>query len=259
MRLNIDVSLDYNFAEPTDVLLTIEAAQMVDQHIVDRNLTIAGSAQVLTVPGGSDVGLRNWTSAAAGQFLVTYNATVDVDRTLPVIADLKASPLPTLPAEVIPFLWPSRYCEADKLRSFVAAEFPDLKGGVMVDAILGWVSDHMSYCPGSSDATTTAVDTMVARQGVCRDYAHLTAALLRATDIPTRLVSVYALDLDPPDFHAVVEVWLEDAWHLVDASHLAPIETMVRIAAGRDATDIAFMTAFGTAELNAQNVTVSKG
>ena len=118
--------------------------------------------------------------------------------------------------------------------------------------------DNLIYVPGSSDGTTTAADTFVAQQGVCRDYAHLTAALIRSRDIPARLVSVYALDLDPPDFHAVVEVWLDGAWHIVDSTGLAPVETMVRIAVGRDATDIAFMTAFGNAMMNAQSILVSR-
>ena len=45
---------------------------------------------------------------------------------------------------------------------------------------------------------------------------------------------------------------------MVDATGLAPVETMVRIAVGRDATDIAFMTAFGNAQMNAQSITVTR-
>ena len=112
--------------------------------------------------------------------------------------------------------------------------------------------------PGSSDPTTTAADTFVARQGVCRDYAHLLAAFARASGVPARLVSAYGWEVDPPDFHAVVEVWLSGAWRLVDPSRLAPLEGLVRICAGRDATDIAFMTIFGEAEMNSQSVTLTR-
>ena len=106
---------------------------------------------------------------------------------------------------------------------------------------------EMDYVPGSSDTETTAADAFVSRQGVCRDYAHLLASFARAAGIPARLVSAYAWRLEPPDFHAVVEVWLDGGWHLVDPTGLAPIEGMARIAVGRDATDIAFMTIFGEA------------
>jgi hypothetical protein len=187
----------------------------------------------------------------------TYHAVVDVDRPAVDLATLAKSPLPSLPEEVLPFIWPSRYCEADRFVSFVCGHFPDLDGGPLVRALVEWVHANLVYEPGSSNISTTAADTFVAQQGVCRDFAHLTAALIRSRDIPARLVSVYALGLDPPDFHAVVEVWLDGAWHIVDATGLAPVDQMVRIAVGRDATDIAFMTIFGGATMNAQSIRVT--
>ncbi len=258
MQIGIDVTLDYWFSQRSDILLAVQAAPMADQSILQGTLNLWGSEPILTVPGGSDIGARHWTTLGIGQSVITYQATVEVSRPKPLIPGMVSSRLPTLAAEVIPFIWPSRYCEADRFRSFVAAEFGDLKGGDLVQEMVGWVNNHLIYAPGSSDVNTTAADTFIARQGVCRDYAHLTAALIRAADIPARLVSVYALGLMTPDFHAVVEVWLEDAWHIVDATNLAPIETMVRIAAGRDATDIAFMTAFGDAQLNRQSVSIRR-
>ncbi|HVQ39269.1 MAG TPA: transglutaminase family protein [Pyrinomonadaceae bacterium] len=116
----------------------------------------------------------------------------------------------------------------------------------------------MDYVPGSSDSQTTAADAFVSRQGVCRDYAHLLASFARAAGIPARLVSAYAWKLEPPDFHALVEVWLDGAWHFADATGLAPPDGLVRICVGRDATDIAFMTIFGEARMNAQSVTVTR-
>jgi transglutaminase-like putative cysteine protease len=121
-----------------------------------------------------------------------------------------------------------------------------------------WIHDHLDYVPGSSDGRTSAVDTFVSGQGVCRDFAHLMASFARAAGIPARLVSAYAWQLDPPDFHAVVELWLDGAWRLIDATRLAPMEGLVRIAVGRDATDIAFMTVFGGCTMNEQRVTVER-
>ena len=101
--------------------------------------------------------------------------------------------------------------------------------------------------PGSSSPTDGAVDTLLAGAGVCRDYAHLAVALLRARDVPARLVSVYAPGLSPMDFHAVVEAVVDGAWHVVDATLLAPRSTLVRIATGRDAADTAFLSNYGGA------------
>ncbi|MBA4753463.1 MAG: transglutaminase family protein [Sphingobium sp.] len=258
MRVAIEAILDYDFAEPTDVLLAVEAAALPDQRIVSQSHIINNAGPLTNKVGGSGVGRRTWTRTGTGRMLSTYRATVDVERPTIDLASLAKSPLPSLPEDVLPFIWPSRYCEADRFVSFVCGHFPDLEGGALVAALRDWVRDNLIYVPGSSDGTTTAADTFVAQQGVCRDYAHLTAALIRSRDIPARLVSVYALDLDPPDFHAVVEVWLDGAWHIVDSTGLAPVETMVRIAVGRDATDIAFMTAFGNAMMNAQSILVSR-
>lgn len=258
MRVAIEAILDYDFAEPTDVLLAVEAASLPDQQVIAQSHIIDNAGPLTNKRGGSGVGRRTWTRTGTGRMVSTYRATVEVDRAPIDIAALPRSPLPSLPEEVLPFIWPSRYCEADRFVSFVCGHFPDLDGGALVKALVEWVHANLVYAPGSSTNVTTAADTFVAQQGVCRDYAHLTAALIRSRDIPARLVSVYALDLDPPDFHAVVEVWLDGAWHIVDATGLAPVETMARIAVGRDATDIAFMTIFGGATMNAQAITVTR-
>ena len=77
---------------------------------------------------------------------------------------------------------------------------------------------------------------------MCRDFAHLVIAMLRARNVPARLVAVYAPGLSPMDFHAVVEAAIDGQWRVVDATTLAPRETLVRIATGRDASDTAFLT-----------------
>ena len=114
----------------------------------------------------------------------------------------------------------------------------------------------MEYVPGSSDPIDGAVDTLLAGAGVCRDYAHLVVALLRAVNVPARLVSVYAPGLFPMDFHAVAEAFVEGQWRVVDATLLAPRETLVRIATGRDAADTAFLDNHdGEITLNKMEVT----
>jgi transglutaminase-like putative cysteine protease len=140
---------------------------------------------------------------------------------------------------------PSRYCESDRLAAVAASELGGLEGRELLDAAGAWVGSHVRYVSGSSRHTDGAVSTYLSREGVCRDFAHLVAALLRARDVPTRVVSVYAPGLDPMDFHAIAEAWLDGSWYVIDATGLAPRTAMVRICTGRDAADTAFMTAQG--------------
>ena len=113
-----------------------------------------------------------------------------------------------------------------------------------------WVFERLAYAPGSSGPLDTAIHTLVAGAGVCRDFAHLTITLCRALGVPARLAAVYAPGLSPMDFHAVVEVLTPAGWRVLDPTRLAPRGALVRIATGRDAADTAFATTLrGTAEL----------
>ena len=100
--------------------------------------------------------------------------------------------------------------------------------------------------------------SFVQRRGVCRDFAHLLISFARAATIPARIVSAYAPDVSPPDFHAVAEIWLDGSWHLVDATGMARPNDIVRIGVGRDATDIAFLTTFGDMVFQEQRVEVKR-
>jgi transglutaminase-like putative cysteine protease len=162
-----------------------------------------------------------------------------------------------LPYDVVRYLLPSRYCESDKLAPFAESRFWGMEGGDLVLNMADWVYKNFAYTPGASNETTTATDTFLLRRGVCRDYAHTLISFCRAMGVPARMVSAYAPDIDPPDFHAVVDVWLDNDWHLIDPTRLSSEDNLVRIALGRDATDISFMTIFGAATLRDQRVDVS--
>lgn len=144
--------------------------------------------------------------------------------------------------DFVTYLRPSRYCESDSLTPTARSEFAGVQGHELLTAVTLWVFERLRYVPGSSQPTDGAEQTLLARRGVCRDYAHLVIALLRALDVPARMVAVYAPGLDPMDFHAVAEAWVEGAWWVVDATRLAPRQSMLRISTGRDAADTAFLT-----------------
>jgi transglutaminase-like putative cysteine protease len=261
MRFKVDAFLDYDFPEPADVLLQCEVAPMPDQRLIEDRLTVTSAQPLNPVTGLQQIGRRTW-AAAEGRFVLTYEAVVDVLREPVNLARLKAVPMRLLPGRVIHFLWPSRYVQSEALKEFVTKQFGRPSGRAVV-AMAEWTRANIEYLPGCSDEATTACDTFAARKGICRDFAHVMLSFARALDIPARMVSAYAWNLDPPDFHAVVEVYLGDGegggWYLIDPTGLAPVEGMMRIGVGRDATDISFMTIFGgSATVNRQSIKVER-
>jgi transglutaminase-like putative cysteine protease len=168
----------------------------------------------------------------AGTMVIEYSADITG----------RAIPAPVFDVDLITYLRPSRYCESDSLTPTARSEFIGLSGHELLSAVTLWVWNRLRYVPGSSQVTDGAEQTLLSRRGVCRDYAHLVIALLRALDVPARMVSVYAPGLSPMDFHAVAEAHVDGAWWVVDATRLAPRQSMVRIATGRDAADTAFLT-----------------
>lgn len=175
-----------------------------------------------------------------GEVTVHYQAEV--------VGEADAAPVRTL--DQVVYLRPSRYCESDSLAATAVAEFEGLDGRGLLAAVSSWVGTRLNYVAGSSLPTDGAVRTLLARQGVCRDFAHLCTALLRARGVPARLVSVYAPGLEPMDFHAVCEAFVDGRWLVVDSTTLAPRKSMLRIATGRDAADTAFLsTTLGEIEL----------
>lgn len=184
--------------------------------------------------------------AGPGRLVVDYVATVE--------ATAAAAPLNEI--DRVEYLRPSRYCESDVLTPSARSLFPTQTGHELLQAVRDWVSKSMRYTPGISQATDGASHSLLTRRGVCRDYAHLTIAMLRAKDVPARYVSVYAPGLSPMDFHAVAEAYVDGAWWIVDSTGLAPRQSLVRIATGRDAADTAFLTNHW-ADLFLQNLVIT--
>ena len=255
MRIGIEVDLTYRFGSAADVLLQIEAAAMTDQRIEHEALTIWSDTPIAAVRGEDGIGQRCW-SRGEGDWRAAYRATVAIERASIDLASLPATDVRDLPGELVPYLLPSRYCQSERFEGFVAREFAGLSGGALAAALTQWVGNALDYRGNASTGETTALDTFASRSGVCRDYAHLLVSLARAAEIPARCVSAYAPGVDPPDFHAVAELWLGGGWHLVDATGMATCGEIARVAVGRDATDIAFMTVFGAASLVEQSVRV---
>jgi transglutaminase-like putative cysteine protease len=174
----------------------------------------------------------------------TDKGSLTVDYALE--ADGPAAIEPVEERDLIAYLRPSRYAQSDSLTPFARSHFVGFSGYELVQAITDWVFESVTYFSGSSRPTDGATQTLLSRQGVCRDFAHVTIALLRAMEIPARMVSVYAPGLTPMDFHAVAEAYVDGTWWVVDSTRLAPRQSLIRIATGRDAADTAWLTSLWT-------------
>lgn len=255
MKLAITTELDYNLPVPTDVLLQVEAAAIPEQIIEQAHIDVPPGEHFARVPGHDTIGDRIWLRLQ-GQLKVSYSAVVSIDRLSANCAELDATPPHLLPGETVEYLLPSRYCPSDRFQSLVESEFGKLQGGARVMAMRDWINANLRYESGSSTAATGALETYVERRGVCRDFAHLLISMVRASAIPARFASVYGIGVEPQDFHAVAEVFLDNTWYLVDATGMSEGDRMAKIGVGRDAADVSFLTSYGIANLVSQKVDV---
>ncbi|AXK41827.1 transglutaminase-like domain-containing protein [Erythrobacter aureus] len=264
MPISIETRFAFHLAAPTDILLQFEAAAIPEQTILSSDTDLDPDERCARVSAQHDIGERIWIRAQ-GECTVAYRARVDIERQVSNLEELSALPAHQLPGEAVEYLFDSRYCPADDFQSFVDAQFGDTAGGARIARMRDWIGENFTYVPGVSDSGTGAAQSFIARQGICRDYAHVLIALARASAIPARYVACYAPGVDPPDFHAVAEVFLADpatpaggTWQLVDPTGMADPSQTVKIGVGRDAADVSFLTSFGPSDFRTSSVSVSQ-
>ncbi|WP_345752015.1 transglutaminase-like domain-containing protein [Microbacterium rhizophilus] len=234
---DISVSLDIEVQSATELEMQIAVARVPGIR-VDESLAVALDGEPVEYEELVDpVGGRiHRLKLRPGRLEVAYRAEVEH----------AGSPVPVAPHDRSVYLRPSRYAESDRFFALVGSQFDTARPiADLVDDVVAFVASRLRYVPGVSDVNDSAIDTLLDGAGVCRDYAHLTIAILRALGIPARLAAVYAPGLSPMDFHAVVEALVDDEWIVVDATRLAPRQSLVRIATGRDAADTAFLDSHG--------------
>lgn len=192
-----------------------------------------------------------------GDMRLTYDAVImDDGRPDPVISQAGVIPVEKLPAECLPYLSGSRYCETDRFGELAWRLFGGIEPGwARVQAICDYVHDRLTFSYGYASAFRTAVQAHEERVGVCRDYAHLAVTFCRALNIPARYANGYMGDIGVPadpapmDFNAWFEVYLEGGWYIFDARHNIPRIGRITVARGRDAADIPLIQTFGIHDL----------
>ncbi|MBV8897317.1 MAG: transglutaminase family protein [Acidobacteriaceae bacterium] len=165
-------------------------------------------------------------------------------------------PVENLPAEALPYLRGSRYCETDLLSDFAWGTFGSIAGGhARVQAVCDYVHNRLRFSYPEARPTRTAAQAMDEQVGVCRDFTHLAITLCRCLNIPARYCNGYLGDIGVPpdpapmDFNAWFEAYIGGSWYTFDARHNARRIGRILIARGRDAADIPMITSFGPHKL----------
>jgi transglutaminase-like putative cysteine protease len=262
VRIMLSIELAYEIASPgCDFIFNVHAARTRAQRVVSENLWLSPDLprEMYIDPASGNRYMR--LAAPAGLLKLNYNAAVDVVHHVAMPDQIGEVPVARLPPQVLGYIYPSRYCQSDRLCKFAIREFGHLwQGYSRVLAIQDWVRQRITFSSNTSNSTTSAVDTLIEQVGVCRDFAHLMIALCRAVNVPARFTTGidYGADpaLGPTDFHAYVEVYLGDRWYMFDPSGTAIPMGFVRLGTGRDAADVSYATIFGTVKSPPPLITV---
>jgi transglutaminase-like putative cysteine protease len=256
MRFKVSCQLEYDISFPSTLILNVHAQRNASQSISKERFTVEPRTKVeeFIADGNANRFIRLETGRKK-KLSIEYEAVVDCQHEVLAASKIDFTPVVDIDRKAIPFLFPSRYCQSDRLGRLAWDLFGKIANPYeKVVAIVDWIHSNVEYVRGSTTAETSAYDTVAQRTGVCRDFAHLGIALCRALNISARYFSGYAYELEPPDFHACFEAYIGGRWLIFDATRLAHLNGLVRIGNGRDAADAAVASIFGGVKCTQMNV-----
>jgi transglutaminase-like putative cysteine protease len=256
MKFNVFTEMEYVVKSASTLILNINALRTPHQTVLNEEFIIDPyfKTEELPATAGENRTVRFEVDKPC-TIKVTYKALVDNYYKTVDYEGQYETPVAQFDHTIIPYLYPSRYCQSDKLYRLANNMFGHIVNPfTKVIALTDWIYRNVEYLSGSTNSETSAFDTVTEQQGVCRDFAHLGIALCRALTIPARYFTGYAYQLQPPDFHACFEAYINGDWILFDATKLVPLNGMVKIATGRDAADTAIANIFGDAEFTSMKV-----
>jgi transglutaminase-like putative cysteine protease len=260
-RLLVGCRFLHDMPAPTHAVLQVEPHPESGCRIVGETWDIPGG----TISVYSDIYANRCrrVTLPEGPSVLRYDAVVDAPAGVDDVAEgVGFTPAAELPAETLLYTLPSRFCPSDSMGALAFQLFGSATPGwEQIVAISEWVNSNIRFRYGSSTPHTSADQVYAACEGVCRDMTHLTVTFCRALGFPTRYVFGYMPDIGVPpdgapmDFCAWAEIYLGGRWYTIDARNHGRRRTgRVVIGRGRDALDVAMLTAFGTAPL--QNMVV---
>lgn len=261
IRFDLSITLDYEVLSASDFVFIVQPTNTPYQRVTWERLHVEPEVEIREEIHGNPANRHLRLHCEPGPLHLRYEAIADLVHHFALPSDIREVPIAELPASVLPYVYPSRYCQSDRLLEVARAEFGTMAPGYeRVEAIRQWVQSRTKFEVGSSHSGTSALETYQCGTGVCRDFAHLMITMCRALNIPARFATGidYGADpaLGPPDFHCYVEAYLGDRWFVFDPSGISPRMGLLRIGTGRDASEVAFATIFGTVRWTRPDVVI---
>ena len=256
MLFKVSCHVKYDIALPSTLILNVHAQRNASQSVAEERFSVEPRTKVDEfIADGNENRFVRLESGRKKHLSIDYEATVDCEYHVIPANKIDYTPVVDMDRKAVPFLFPSRYCQSDKLGRLAWDVFGKVANPYeKVVAIVDWINSNVEYVRGSTSSETSAYDTVTQRTGVCRDFAHLGIALCRALNISARYFSGYAYELEPPDFHACFEAYIGGRWLIFDPTGLAHLNGLVRIGNGRDAADAAVASIFGRVQCTEMRV-----
>lgn len=256
MRLSAGCYLVFEALAPSPLILMLRPRSGLGQRVVQEEYRFEPNypvAEYVDTYGN----LCQRLLIPQGLFYAATTVTVETTDTIDIASNAAFVPVQELPDYTLQFLLPSRYCQSDLLGNLANEIVLNIESAYnQVDAIRNWIHRHIEYRYDTSNMSTSAMETVDIRMGVCRDFVHLGMALCRSLTIPSRMVVGYLYQLDPMDLHAWFEAFVGGRWYTFDPTQASPCGNRIAIAYGRDAADVALATQFGPLALTEMNVWV---
>ncbi len=257
MQIQIGYEIVYECPKPTPMILALQIHYSRASDLVSPNYLLTSPSVPITYYRDF---YGNWLSkmiAPKGEIHLSSNSIINDSGQPDVIRpNAQQYSVENLPNDTLLYLLGSRYCETDLLNNLAWELFGNSQPGWQcVQDICDFVHKHITFDYTKARATKTAWDAYNEKVGVCRDYAHLALTFCRCLNIPARYCMGYLTDIGVPpphgvmDFHAWIEVYLEDGWHVFDPRNNKPGTGRIPLAKGRDAADVAISNSFGPSEL----------
>jgi len=257
IKIHAGYEISYDCLQPTPMILTLSVHPSLRSNLLTQDRMLIDPPVPATEYWDRYGNICHVIRAPAGRITLSADFFVQDSGKTDEVAPLATQrPLETLPVDTLVYLLGSRYCETDRLSNFAWSTFGKIpQGWTLVQAIVDYVHNHVTFGYPHADVTRTAYDTFTEGKGVCRDFAHLAVTLCRCVNIPARYCTGYLGDIGVPpdpapmDFSAWFEAYIGDRWYTFDARHNEPRIGRILIARGRDATDVAITTSFGPHQL----------
>jgi transglutaminase-like putative cysteine protease len=250
IRYGYEISITCPQPTPLVCLLAVHEERKADIRVPESVFTVPDTATTTYLDLFGNRCRR--LVAPAGDLTLWGDATIEDDGKLdPVVPNAREIPVAELPDACLVYLMGSRYCETDRLSQVAWDTFGNIAPGWgRVQAICDFVNRHIQFDYQQARATRTAFEAFNERIGVCRDFAHLALTFCRCLNIPARYINGHLGDIgvpvvDPMDFSAWIEVFLDGQWYTFDPRNNVPRIGRIVIARGRDAADIPLINSFG--------------